>query len=104
VTEQAPQNTRMTTAKNDTGRCSERELLREVLSLVKTLDFEVRSMKWQHSLSCFDMFLPLLLIGLLGGPFNSNAANWRKEDMEEFMKKQKEKFSPASTPGAQQPE
>lgn len=85
-------------------RCSERELLREVLSLVKTLDFEVRSMKWQHSLSSMDMFLPLLLIGLLGGPFNASASSWKKEDMEAFQKRQKEKFSPASTPGAQQPE
>lgn len=90
--------------KHDTGRCSEKELLREVLSLVKTLDFEVRSMKWQQSLSSFDLVIPMLFIALLGERFQSFSAHqWNKEEMENFLKQQA-KSSPETTPGAQQPE
>ena len=90
--------------KHDTGRCSEKELLREVLSLVKTLDFVVRSMIWQQSLSSFDLVIPLLFIALLGERFQSfSSPHLSKDEMENFLKQQA-KSSPEATPGAQQPE
>lgn len=97
--------TRMKKEKHNPTRCSERELLRELASEIKALGMDIRTMKWQQSMTGFDFVIPMLFIALLGERFLSNTSpHWSKEAVEELLKQQKEKFSPASTPGAQQPE
>lgn len=86
VSEPSPY-TRMKKEKRDTGRCSDKE----VLQLLRNIDFELRALRCQNSLNCMDYVLPLLLIGLLGGPFNSSASRWNKEEVEKFCREQKEK-------------
>lgn len=91
--------------KHKPNRCSERELLRELAGEIKALEMDIRTMKWQQSMSGFDFIIPMLVIALLGERFHSNTSpHWSKEAMENFMSQQKEKSSPSTTPGAQQPE
>jgi hypothetical protein len=79
-------------------RCSDKEILQSL----RNIDFELRALRCQQSFSCMDYVLPLMLMAVLG--FRLSSGPWSKEDMEDFQKRQKEKFSTASTPGAQQPE
>ena len=88
VTETSTENTRMKKEKQDTGRES---CDKEVLQALRNLEFEVRSLRCRQDLCLMDYVLPLLLIGLLGGSFNSSAFRWNKEEVEEFCREQKEK-------------
>ena len=80
-------NTRMKKGKQDNCRCCDKELLQAL----RNIEFELRFLKCQQSMNCMDYALPLLLIGLLGGPFNSSASRWNKEEVEKFCREQKEK-------------
>ena len=79
--------TRMKKRNDDNCRCCGKE----VLQALRSIEFEVRSLKCRQDLCCMDYVLPLLLIGLLGGSFNSGASRWNKEEVEEFCREQKEK-------------
>ena len=89
--------------KHNPNRCSERELLRELAGEIKALEMDIRTMKWQQSMTGFDFIIPMLFIALLGERFQT-PLHWSKEAMENFMTQQKEKSSPSTTPGAQRPE
>ena len=95
--------TRMKKEKHNPTRFSERELLRELASEIKALGMDIRTMTWQQSMTGLDFIIPMLFIALLVERFQT-PLHWSKEAVEELLKQQKEKFSPASTPGAQQPE
>lgn len=78
-------------------------MLRELAGEIKALEMDIRTMKWQQSMTGFDFLIPMLFIALLGERFQT-PLHWSKEEMDAFLKKTQEKSSPAATPGAQQPE